>query len=146
MRNTTPYLHFKGNAGEAMDFYKSVLGGEFTIYQRYSDVPGAEKMPSQDQQKFIHISLQVSPEITIMASDAMGSGEDLLSGNNFHICLHTDSEAETDKLFEGISKNGQVQMPLNKTFWGAYFGMCRDRFGVQWMLSYTADQKKTSSL
>jgi len=141
MRNTNPYLHFNGTAEEAMNFYKLILGGEFLIFQRYKDVPGAEKMPAQDQERFIHISLQVSLNITIMASDSLGSGEDLQAGNNFHICLHTDSEAETEKLFEGLSKNGRIEMPLNKTFWGAYFGMCRDKFGIQWMLNYSADQK-----
>ncbi|MBI1768107.1 MAG: VOC family protein [Bacteroidetes bacterium] len=142
MRNTTPYLHFKGNAEQAINFYKSVLGGEFLIFQRYKDVPGGEKMSSQDQEKLIHVSLQVSLSITIMASDTMQSAEqDLVAGNNFHICLHTESEAETERLFEGLSKNGHVEMPLNKTFWGAYFGMCQDKFGIHWMLSYSVDQK-----
>ena len=141
MRNTTPYLHFNGNAEEAMNFYKSVIGGEFIIFQRYKDVPGAEKMPARDQERCIHISLKVSSNITIMASDTLGSGEALQAGNNFHICLHTDNDAETEKLFEGLSKNGRIEMPLNKTFWGAYFGMFRDKYGVQWMLSYAAEQK-----
>lgn len=141
MRNTTPYLHFNGTAEEAMNFYKSVLGGEFTTFQRFKDVPGAEKMPAQDQERFIHIALQVSPNITIMASDTMGPVEELQVGNNFHICLQTDSEVETDKLFERLSKDGRIEMPLNKTFWGAYFGMLRDKFGVQWMLNYSAELK-----
>ena len=142
MKTVTPYLHFKGDAEDAMKFYKSVLGGTFTIAAKYGDIPGGEKMPPQNKTKFIHISLQVNALITIMASDALDSAEhELNAGNNFHICLHTDSEAETEKLFEGLSKNGQVEMPLNKTFWGAYFGMCRDQFGVQWMISYTAEQK-----
>lgn len=139
MRHVTPYLHFKGNATQAMTFYKSVLGGDFSVFQKYKDVPGGEKMSAEDQERLIHVSLQVSPQITIMASDTFESVEQTLeSGNNFHICLHTDSEQETDKLFAGLSQEGQVLMPLNKTFWGSYFGMCRDKFGVQWMLSYTA--------
>ena|SRR6478609_5939838 len=142
MLATTPYLHFNGTADQAMKFYKSILGGEFVIYQQFKDVPGAEKMPVPDQQRFIHISLQVSPAITIMASDTMGAVEELVAGNNFHICLHTESEAETDKLFEALSKNGRITMPLNKTFWGAYFGMFRDKFGIQWMLSYSPTPKK----
>ncbi len=142
MLNSTPYLHFNGNAEEAMKFYKSVLGGEFSVLQRYKDVPGGEKMAAKDQERFIHISLQVSPTITIMASDNMAAAEDdLQTGNNYHICLHTESEAETQKLFEGLSKDGQVEMPLNKTFWGAFFGMTRDKYGVRWMLSYSPAQK-----
>lgn len=138
MRQVTPYLHFKGNATQAMNFYKSVLGGDFSIFQKYKDVPGGEKMSAEDQERLIHVSLQVSPQITIMASDTFESVEQSLeSGNNFHICLHTESEPETEKLFAGLSQDGQVLMPLNRTFWGSYFGMCKDKFGVQWMLNYT---------
>src|SRR5690242_16012361 len=112
MRNATPYLHFSGTAEAAMSFYKSALGGEFVIFQRFKDVPGAEKMSAQDQERFIHISLQVSPNLVIMASDTMGSDHELQIGNNFHICLHTDSEAETDKLFDKLSEGGRIEMPL----------------------------------
>src|SRR6188768_1784731 len=130
MRNINPYLHFNGAAEEAMTFYKSVLGGAFTIFQRYKEVPGGEKMPAADQERVIHISLQVSASITIMASDTMGTLDDYQKGTNFHICLHTDSETENEKLFDALSKGGQIEMPLNKTFWGAYFGMFRDKFGI----------------
>ncbi len=140
MKNANPYLHFNGTAEAAMTFYKSILGGDFTIFQRFKDIPGGEKMSKPDQERFIHISLEVSTSITIMASDSMENIEPVRNGNNFHICLHTDSEQETEKLFEAFSKNGQIEMPLNKTFWGAYFGMLRDKFGIQWMLSYTPDQ------
>ena len=142
MRNITPYLHFNGTAEAALTFYKSVLGGTFTIFQRFKDVPGGEKMPVEEQERVIHISLQISPDITIMASDSLGTADPLQQGNNFHICLHTSSEPETDKLFDALSKNGRIEMPLNKTFWGAYFGMLRDKFGIQWMLSYTPEQKQ----
>lgn len=142
MRNMTPYLHFPGNSEEVMTFYKSVLGGEFSSFQRYKDVPGAEKMSSKDQEKLIHVSLQVSNSITIMATDSLESMDQRLeAGNNFHICLHTESEGETDRLFEGLSKGGKVEMPLNKTFFGSYFGMCRDKFGIQWMINFTYNQK-----
>lgn len=138
MLSTNPYLHFMGNAEEAMNFYKSVLGGEFTAFQRYRDIPGGEKMPSGEQEKILHISLAISRNITIMATDTVKPmGEDLVFGNNIHICLQAESDGEVDKLFEGLSANGRVEMPPNKTFWGAYFAMCRDRFGVQWMINYT---------
>lgn len=137
MLSTNPYLHFMGIAEEAMNFYRSVFGGEFTIFQRYKDVPGAEKMPAEEQEKMIHISL-VAKGITIMASDSVKPmGIDISAGNNYHICIHTESETEVDKIFAALAKNGQVEMPPNKTFWGAYFSMCRDKFGVQWMVNYT---------
>lgn len=76
-----------------------------------------------------------------MATDMMDEISDLKFGNNFHICLQTDSEKEADKLFQSLSKDGRIEMPMNKTFWGAYFGMCQDKFGVLWMINYTFQQK-----
>lgn len=140
MRTMNPYLHFEGTAEDAMNFYKAVLGGEVTALQRYKDLPGAEKMSAADQDRLVHITLTVSPEITLMASDSPESTRpDVAKGNNIHICLHTESEKEAEKVFEGLSKNGRVEMPLNRTFWGAYFGMCRDQFGIHWMINYTAE-------
>lgn len=138
MRNLTPYLHFAGNAEEAMLYYKSVLGGQFSIFSRYGEIPGGDKIPAQEQHKLIHVSLKVSDTITIMATDTLDTmGQKLEAGNNFHIVIHTESEEETDRLFEKLSDDGDVEMPLNKTFWGSYFGMCRDRFGIQWMIEFT---------
>jgi len=130
-----------GNTEEAMNFYKSVFGGEFTLFQKFKDVPGSEKMSAEEQQKIIHISLTISKDITIMATDALESmGQKLIFGNNYHIHLEMESEAEADKLFPALSAGGKVEMPLNKTFWGAYFGMCVDKFGVAWMLNHTPKQ------
>lgn len=136
-----PYLNFMGNTGEAMNFYKSVFGGEFTIYEKFKSVPGGEKMSAEDQEKFMHISLVMPNGVTIMATDALESmGQQLNFGNNYHICIQAESEAEADKLFNSLSEGGTIEMPLNKTFWGAYFGMCKDRFGVLWMINYTYAQ------
>lgn len=138
MINMTPYLHFMGNTEEAMKFYKSVLGGEFVIFARFKDVPGGEKMSAEDQQKVIHISLEISKGLTIMATDLLESMEQkIVIGNNFNICLHTESEAETERIFDALSRGGKVEMPLNKTFFSPYFGMCRDKFGIQWMINLT---------
>ncbi len=142
MLNVNPYLHFMGKTEEAMNFYKSVFGGEFSIFQRYKDMAGGEKMSEEDQEKMIHISLPIGKGNVLMASDNLESmGHEIIAGDNFHICIHTESEKETDKLFKALSANGKIEMPLNKTFWGAYFGMCRDKFGIQWMLSYDQPQK-----
>ena len=142
MLNINPYLHFMGNTEEAMNFYKSVFGGEFTIIQRFKDMAGGEKMSEEDQEKIIHISLPIGKGTILMATDSLESmGHELTQGNNFHLCLHTESEKETDKLFNALAANGKIEMPLNKTFWGAYFGMCRDKFGIQWMISFDQTQK-----
>lgn len=138
MIGTNPYFNFMGNTGDAMNFYKSVFGGEFTTYSKFSDIPGAEKMPKDEQDKFVHISLTTPKGHVFMATDALESmGQKLTFGNNYHVCIHTESEKETDSLFEGLSAGGKIEMPVNKTFWGAYFGMCRDKFGVQWMIMFT---------
>jgi PhnB protein len=142
MISTNPYFNFMGNAGEAMNFYKSVFGGEFTMYQRYKDMPGGEKMLPEEQEKFVHISLMTPKGHVFMATDTLDSMEQKLTfGNNYHILIHTEDEGETDKLFDALSAGGKVEMPVNKTFWGAYYGMCRDKFGVQWMVNFTYTQK-----
>ncbi len=138
MQGTDIYLHFNGNSQEAFSFYKSVFGGEFIAAQRYKDVPGGEKMNLENQEKMIHISLKISPHTTLMATDMMDNDErELQFGNNFHICMQTDNEKEADSIFHSLSKEGRIEMPMNKTFWGAYFGMCQDKFGILWMISHT---------
>ncbi len=138
MLGINPYLHFPGNAEKAMNFYRSVFGGEFSIFQRYGDISGAEKMTADDREKIIHISLPLVNGHTIMATDMLDSmmGLPFEAGNNFHICVHAESEKEADRLFTHLSAGGAVLMPMNKTLWGAYFGMCRDAFNIQWMINY----------
>jgi PhnB protein len=113
------------------------LGGEFTIFSRFKDIPGGEKMSAEEQEKIIHISLTISPGTTIMATDALKSMEqNLVTGNNFHICLHVKNEAEVDRIFNALAVGGKIEMPVNKTF----FGMCTDKYGVQWMIDYTYEK------
>jgi PhnB protein len=132
-----------GNTEEAMNFYKSVFGGEFTSFMRYSDVAGGEKMAVPDRKKIMHISLPIAGNQMIMATDTLESmGRDVVFGNNYHICLEAESEAEVDKIFNGLSADGVIEAPLNRTFWGAYFGMFADKFGVQWMINYTYPKTK----
>jgi len=109
---------------------------------RYSDVPGGEKMTAHDQQKIMHASLPIAGGQMIMATDTLESmGRNVVFGNNYHISLEAESEAEVDKIFVALSAGGTIEMPLNKTFWGAYFGMFADKFGVQWMINYTYPKK-----
>ena len=135
MRNVDFYLHFNGTSEKAMSFYKKVFGGEFIAVQRYKDVPGSEKMPIENREKIIHMSLKIADGTTIMASDIVTDEERILFGNNYHICLQAANEKEADRLFAHFSEGGRIEMPMNRTFWGAYFGMCIDQFGVQWMIN-----------
>jgi PhnB protein len=137
MKNVDFYLHFNGNCEKAMNFYKSIFGGDFVSVQRYGDVPGSEKMSDEDRGKMIHMSLKLSEHSTLMGSDVVTKMVDSVSqGNNYHICLQVSNDREADKVFAALSGNGVIEMPMNKTFWGAYFGMCIDKFGVQWMINY----------
>ncbi len=139
MTTVNVYLTFNGNCEEAFNFYKSVFGGDFPYIGRYKDMPadGGTKMDSKDENRIMHVSLPVSKETMLMGSDTGGEwAADYSKGNNFSISITTDSQAEADRLFNGLSKGGKVTMPLNKTFWGDYFGMFEDKFGVNWMVSF----------
>jgi PhnB protein len=141
MISINPYLNFKGNTEEAMNFYKSVFGGEFNAFQRFKDIPGHEKMPKDEQEKMMHISLPMGKTNALMATDTLESmGQALIPGNNFYITVNTESEEEANRIFNKLADGGKIEMPLNKTFWGAYFGMCKDKFEVQWMINYEANQ------
>lgn len=132
-----PYLNFKGNTEEAFNFYKSVFGGEFVMVQRFKDTPEADRVPANEKDKIMHISLPLGKGNFLMATDALESmGHKLTVGNNVQLSISTDSEEEADKIFNGLSAGGKVSVPLAKSFWGAYFGMCTDKFGMQWMVSY----------
>ena len=100
MQNVDFYLHFNGNSEEAMSFYKKIFGGEFISMQRYKDVPGSEKMSTESQEKMIHISLRLSNNTTLMASDVITEVSDsIVFGSNYHICLQAMNEKEADKFF-----------------------------------------------
>jgi PhnB protein len=134
------YLHFEGNTEEAFNFYKSVFGGEFAVFQRYGSVPpqpGFGECSESDKEKIMHVALPIRKENVLMGTDSLASmGHRVQVGNNFSISVHTESREESDKILSGLSEGGQITMPLADTFWGAYFGMCKDKFGIQWMVSY----------
>jgi PhnB protein len=137
MTSMNPYLNFLGNTEDAFNFYRSVFGTEFVTLQRFKDTPEAGKLPAGDQNKIMHVALPIGKGNILMATDALESmGHSVTVGNNFSISVSTDNKEEADKIFKGLSDNGQVTMPLADTFWGAYFGMLTDKFGIQWMVSY----------
>lgn len=132
-----PYLNFPGTAEEAFNFYKSVFGGDFAHVMRFKDTPEAAHLSEGDKEKIMHIALPIGNSNVLMATDAMESmGHPLTVGNNFYISVSTESEAEADRLFNGLSDGGTVELAMQKTFWNSYFGMFKDKFGIQWMISY----------
>ncbi|SKA16447.1 VOC family protein [Sediminibacterium ginsengisoli] len=136
MTKMNPYLNFDGKAEEAFIFYKSVFGGEFPGVHKIGDAPGTEQLSAEEKNRVMHISLPINEHTTLMASDIIPSaGHKLTEGNNVHISLHPETREEADRLFAGLSAGGTVEMPLQETFWGAYYGSFKDKFGIQWMIN-----------
>jgi len=140
MTTVNVYLTFDGNCEMAFDFYKSVFGGEFPYLARYKEMPPQEgTLPIEGEagEKIMHVSLPISNETMLMGSDAGGEWAGKVSqGTNFAISISADSKDEAIRLFNGLSNGGQVTMPLSDTFWGDYFGMFTDKFGINWMVSF----------
>lgn len=131
-----PYLTFNGNAEEAFSFYKTVLNGEFLSVQRLSETPFAEQAPEATRNKIMHISLEAPGGFKLMGSDHFDfMGEVFVPGNNFSLSLHPESESKADELFKALSAGGTIIMPMEKVYWGAYFGMFIDKFGIKWLIN-----------
>lgn len=140
MSRVSTYLNFVNTTEAAFTFYKSVFGGEFEggIF-RFGDTPqeeGAIPLSEEDKKLVMHVSLPILGGHVLMGTDAPESmGFHVKQGNNMHINLEPDTRSETEKLFNGLSEGGTVDMPLQDMFWGAYFGSCTDKFGVRWMFN-----------
>ena len=142
MPRINPYLNFAGNTEEAFQFYKSVFGGEFLTLQRFKDTPEAGRIPENEKDKVMHVALPIGTGNLLMATDALESmGQKLTQGNNFYITIDPETKEEAERLFKGLSAGGKVEMPMQDAFWGGYFGMLKDKFGIQWMVNYVAPKK-----
>ena len=139
MARVSTYLNFPRSTEEAFDFYRSVFGGEFNgPIHRFGEMPPdpARPLAEADRNLVMHVELPILGGHVLMGTDATESmGFALRPGNNVHINLETDTREQTERLFAALSDGGQVGMPLQDMFWGAYFGSLTDRFGVQWMLN-----------
>jgi PhnB protein len=129
-----PYLMFNGRCEEAIEFYRKALGAEVTMLLRFKDAPDPSMCPPGSENKVMHANLQIG-EATILASDGRCSGEMSFAG--FSLSLTLKNAADADRFFAALSDGGQVQMPLDKTFFSPRFGMVADRFGVSWMIYVT---------
>jgi len=144
MASVNVYLTFNGNTEEAFNFYKSVFGGEFTYMGKFKDMPADENCPPptpEEENRVMHVSLPISAETVLMGSDSTSFSGDVTFGNNFAVSINANSKEEADRLFNGLSVGGKVIMPMDKTFWGAYFGMFVDKFNINWMVNFDEIQK-----
>lgn len=132
-----PHINFNGNAEEAFNFYKSVFGGEFTKIIRLKDLSSPEfPVAENDANKIMHIALPIGKNI-LMANDVPESmGPVNENENRSKISISAESREEADQLFSGLSADGTIEVPIDDSPWGSYFGMFRDKFGIEWMVDF----------
>lgn len=137
MAQINPHINFNGNAEEAFTFYKSVFGGEFSKIIRFKDLSGPEfQVPENEANKIMHIALPIGKN-SLMANDVPESmGRTNENENRSKISITADSKEEADKLFYGLSAGGQIEVPLEESPWGSYFGMFRVKYGIEWMVDF----------
>ena len=141
MPSINAYLNFPGNTEEVFQFYKTVFGGEFAMLQKFKDMPGQE-IPAEAHDKIMHIALPIGKDDVLMGSDAIpGMGPPYKAGTNVSLSISSDTEAEARRLFQALSAGGQVTLPFEKQFWGDFFGMLTDKYGTQWMVSYSETRR-----
>lgn len=141
MPHINPHVNFNGNAEEAFTFYKSVFGGEFTKIIRFKDVAAAG-MPiaKHEENKIMHIALPIGKGSMLMANDvpeAMGRTNE--NENRSKIVITADSKEQADKLFSGLSAGGEIEAPIGDSPWGSYFGCFRDKYGIEWIVDFDAN-------
>ena len=130
------YLTFDGNCREAFEFYRSVFGGEFSVIQTFADGPPDMPLPDEIRDQIMHVSLPVGANVLMGSDKGPGFRAELVVGNNFSISIAGQSREHCDEVFAKLSAGGKVTMPMQDQFWGSYYGMCKDKFGINWMIDY----------
>jgi PhnB protein len=142
MITINPWINFNGNALEAFTFYKSVFGGEFTKILRFKDLSNPEfPVPDTEAEKIMLIALPIGKNNVLMANDVpafMGTVNE--SENRSKISVSTESKEEAETIFNGLSAGGTVEGPMGDSPWGSYAGMFRDKYGIEWMIEFSAPQ------
>jgi len=139
MSRVCTYLNFMGQTEEAFEFYASVFHTTYaTPIVRFGDVPGPAPLSEDESHKVLNVALPILDGHVIMGTDMLASmGHELRIGNNTTIVLETDSRDQADEFYQALSAGGSETQDMSDMFWGAYWGVCLDRFGVRWMISHT---------
>lgn len=141
MTTINPYINFNGNAEEAFTFYKSVFGGDFSSVVRFKDLQSAEfPVADDDADKIMRIVLPIGSS-TLIANDvpeALGPVSE--NENRSKIAVSADSREEAERIFNGLSAGGAVEMPMDQSPWGTYFAMFRDKYGIEWTIEFDPKQ------
>lgn len=137
-----PHYNFNGNAEEAFTFYKSVFGGEFATIMRFKDMQNDDfPIPEKEANKIMHIALPIGKNV-LMGNDVPESmGRTNENENRSKISISAESKEEADKLFNGLSAGGQIEVPISDSPWGSYFGMFRDKYGIEWIVDFDPKYK-----
>ena len=137
MAQINPHINFNGNAEEAFTFYKSVFGGEFAKIMRFKDLSSPEfPVAENEANKIMHIALPIGKNV-LMANDVPESmGKVNENENRSKIAISAESREEADKLFNGLSAGGNIEGDIGDSPWGTYFGMFRDKYGIEWMIEF----------
>ena len=141
MSRVSTYLNFQGQAEEAFDFYASVFRTQFASpLTRFGDIPSPTPLSAEEARGVLHVSLPILNGHIIMGTDLVASaGHHLRIGNNTTIVLETDTREQADEFYDALSEGGTEKQDMADMFWGAYWGVCLDRFGIRWMISHTPD-------
>ncbi len=132
------YLYFQGNCERAFEFYKSIFGGEYDFLGRYKDLPqeARQNFPYCTDEQIMHVTLPISNETMLMGSDLIDSDEEISeSKNGFSLYVKTENKHEAKRIFDALSGEGEIVVPIDDQFWGSYYGLCVDKFGVSWKIS-----------
>ena len=140
MKSINPWINFNGNAFDAFTFYRSVFGGEFSKIVRFKDLASSEfPVSNTDAEKIMLIALPIGKSNVLLANDVptfMGTVNE--NENRSKISVTAESREEADALFYSLSAGGQVEAPIGESAWGTYFGMFRDKYGIEWMVEFEA--------
>lgn len=143
MAQINPYVHFNGNAEEAFTFYKSVFGGEFAMVMRFKDMADPhQSIAKEEAEKIMHIALPIGKTDILMGSDTPSFlGQHSENETRSKISISAESKEEADTIFNGLSEGGKIEMPIGDSPWGSYFGMFRDKYGIEWMVDFDPKYK-----
>ena len=136
------YLYFSGDCENAFDFYRSVFKREFNFIGRYKDVPAEvrKNFPNCTDEQIMHVALPIGKETTLMGADIIDS-QGKVNGprQGFSLYVSAGDKEEADRLFNALSDDGNVVVPIAQQFWGSYYGLCVDKFGINWKITFNAE-------
>lgn len=138
-----PYLTLPGTAADAIALYEKVFKVAPVSIQRFTDMPPQEDATTSPSQgdRILHAAFQIGSDMLMLSDAPEGQDHTVVLGTQTHISIHPDSKEEADRMFVLLTDGGDVVMPMAEQFWGDYFGMCKDRFGIRWMINYREENE-----